>query len=81
MAALKSTSTREYIFWAKSADLGGGHAKETLCFCIQTVEENHERARALGRRLIAMSELTKSKPGMLLCMLQLGLSLAVGEDI
>lgn len=28
VAALKSTSTREYVFWAKSADLGGGHAKE-----------------------------------------------------
>lgn len=47
VAALKSTSTREYVFWAKSADLGGGHAKEALDFCVQTVEENHERVRAL----------------------------------
>ena len=81
VAALKSSWTREYVSWAKSADLGGGHAKEVLCFCIQTVEENHERVRALDRRPIAMSELPKSKPGMLLCMLQLGLLLAVGEDI
>ena len=44
---LKSTSTREYVFWAKSADLGGGHAKEVLDFCVQTAEENHERVRAL----------------------------------
>lgn len=35
---LKSASTREYVFWAKSADLGGGHAKEVLDFCVQTVE-------------------------------------------
>ena len=47
VAALKSTSTREYVFWAKSADLGGGHAKEVLDFCVQTAEENHERVRAL----------------------------------
>ena len=31
-------TTREYVFWAKSADLGGGHAKEVLDFCVQTVE-------------------------------------------
>lgn len=44
---LKSTWTRGYVSWEKSADLGGGHAKEALDFCVQTVEENRERVRAL----------------------------------
>ena len=48
---------------------------------MQTVEENHERVRALDRRLVAMSELPRWRPYVLLCMFQLGLSLAVGEDI
>lgn len=36
-----------YVSWEKSADLGGGHAKEALDFCVQIVEENRERVRAL----------------------------------
>lgn len=59
---LKSTWTREYVSWAKSADLGGGHAKEALDFCIQTVEENHEWVRVLDRKLASMSELPRWKP-------------------
>ena len=70
-----------YISWAKSADLGGGHAKEALDFCIQTVEESRERARALDSRLVAMSELHRRSPHVLLCVFQLGPLLAVGEGI
>ena len=51
---LESTWTRGYVSWANSAELGGGHAKEALDFCMQAVEENRERVRALGRRLVAM---------------------------
>lgn len=70
-----------YVSWAKSADLGGGHAKEGLDFCIQTVEESRERTRELDSRLVAMSELHRRSPHVLLCIFQLGLSLAVREGI
>ena len=44
-------------------------------------EESRERARALDSRLVAMSELHRRSPHVLLCIFQLGPSLVVGEGI
>lgn len=44
-------------------------------------EESRERTRALDSRLVAMSELHRRSPHVLLCIFQLGPSLVVGEGI
>lgn len=59
---LKKTWTREYASWVKSIDMGRGHARDALDFYVQAAEENHERVRALDRKLVAMSELPRWKP-------------------
>ena len=59
---IKATWTRGYVSWVKGIDLGEAASQAALGFCIQTVEENLERVRALDRMLVKLSDAPRWKP-------------------